>query len=98
VKQAIGRADRIPADVARRITAEKLAKLAAGHDVSQERRSARDKEQRRLAQPTMAELGATFLERHSKLHKRSWPTCCGNGFYRTWEPGSGRRRSPIATP
>jgi integrase len=72
VKQAIGRADRISADAARRIAAEKLAKLAAGHDIAQERRSARDKERRRLAAPTLQELAEAFLERHAKVHKRTW--------------------------
>jgi integrase len=63
---------RITAEQARAIAVRKLGELAAGHDLGQERKDARNAERARLAAPTLQELAEAFLERHSRLHKRTW--------------------------
>jgi integrase len=72
IKHKVGVAGRITPEQAREIATRKLGELAAGHDLAAERTEARAAERARLAQPTLQELADTYLERHAKVHKRTW--------------------------
>jgi integrase len=71
IKHKVGVFGRITPEQARQIAARKLGELAAGRDLVQERHEARAAERARLAAPTLQELASAFVERHSRLHKRT---------------------------
>jgi integrase len=72
IKHKIGVFGRITPEQAREIAARKLGELAAGHDLAAERAEARAAERARLAAPTLQVLADAYLERHAKVHKRTW--------------------------
>jgi integrase len=73
IKHAVGAFGRITPEQARAVAARKLGELAAGHDLAAERAEARAAERARLAAPTLQELADAYLDRHAKVHKRTWP-------------------------
>ena len=72
IKHKVGVFGRITPEQAREIATRKLGELAAGHDLAAERRQARAAERARLAAPTMRELADGFLNRYSRVYKRTW--------------------------
>jgi integrase len=70
IKLAVGIYPRVTVEQARTLAQEALGKLAAGKDISEERRAARAAERARLAAPNMRELCAEYMSAHAALHKR----------------------------